>query len=102
MVFRFDNKKHGFYSYVQFQFHQYWIMGARFDYYAELEAHAGSGRTIDRENFAQSAWITFRPSEFSYFRLSGERRDLFGRMNDDYAAYIQADFILGHHPAHRY
>ncbi len=97
-----DNKKHGFYSYAQYQFHRYWIIGARLDYFAELGVIAGSGRTLDRESCAQSAWITLRPSEFSYFRITWERRDLFGSESDDHALYFQADFILGHHPAHRY
>lgn len=96
-----DNKKHGLYSYVQYQFHQYWFAGARFDYFAELEVESAEGNTITRENYAQSVWLTFRPSEFSYFRLTFERRDEFG-MDVRYAGYVQADFILGYHPAHRY
>ncbi len=96
-----NNKKHGFYSYIQYQFYQYWLVGGRFDYFAELEVISSAGNSITRESFAQSIWITYRPSEFSFFRLTFERRDVFGT-ELNYAVYGQADFILGYHPAHRY
>ncbi len=96
-----DNTKHGFYSYVQYQFHQYWLAGFRYDYYAELDVRSSSGSSIDRQSFAQLLWVTLRPSEFSYFRITGERSDVFGT-ELNYAVYVQADFILGYHPAHRY
>ncbi len=95
------NKKHGLYSYLQYQFHQNWLVGSRFDYFAELDVPAATGEMLTRESFAESLWVTFRPSEFSYFRLTFERRDVFGT-DENYAVYVQADFILGYHPAHRY
>lgn len=96
-----NNKTHGLYAYLQYQFHRNWFCGGRVDYVAELDVTDETGERINRKSYAQSLWLTFRPSEFSYFRLSYERRDVFDT-DVNHAVYVQADFILGYHPAHRY
>lgn len=94
-----DNRKHGLYSYAQIRFLDHWMLGFRYDYYAEIEARLSPGGEISRrKSNGQSAWITFQPDEALYFRLTGERLDHFEGVGDAYAVYLQADFHLGHHP----
>ena len=96
-------KKFGWYSYAMYQFHQNWYIGARIDYFAVLNFHAEAlDKKINQISQGQSIWITYKPSEFSYFRLTGERQDYYEADKDNYVAYIQADFIIGFHPAHKY
>ncbi len=84
----------GLYSFIEWKFLSDWSTGARFDFFMD-DAESGMA------DYEESIWITFRPSEFSYFRLSGERYDPYAGQ-DEYRAYVQADFILGFHPAHKY
>lgn len=91
---REDHAKAGAYSYVQLQWHVNWQTGFRFDAYR-------ASAEVSETWFQQSLWVTYRPSEFSYFRLTAERSDPV-RSQDEYAIITQADFILGHHPAHKF
>ncbi len=96
-------KKFGWYGYMMYQVFQQWYVGARIDYFAEVGVYVEAlDKKINRTNKGQSMWITYRPSEFSYFRLTGEREDYYETDKVNYAAYIQADFIIGYHPAHKY
>lgn len=86
--------KQGLYSYLEYKFHQNWRIGSRFDFFQDDVA---SGKS----DYEESLWMTFSPSEFSYFRLTGERYDPYAGV-DEYRMHVQADFILGFHPAHKY
>ena len=92
-----NNRKHGFYSYAQLHFFGSWMIGFRYDYYAELETRL-AGDTASRRSDGQSGWVTWRPSDALYFRLTGERRNHFEDGEAAWAAYLQADFHLGAHP----
>lgn len=94
-----DNRKHGLYSYALVRFLDHWMLGFRYDYYAEIEARLSPGADVSRrKSNGQSAWIAFQPSEALYFRLTGERLDHFEGDGNAYAVFLQADFHLGHHP----
>jgi len=97
-----DTNKYGYYSFVEFQPWQMWFFGVRFDEFVLADNFdPRKGKLVDKIDYGQTIWITLKPSEFSYFRLSGERQDYYGK-KDNYLILLQADFILGHHPAHRY
>ncbi len=96
-------KKFGWYGYLQYKFHQNWSIGLRLDYYAELDEYvAFLDKNINKISYQYSAWVTFKPSEFSYFRLSIEQHDLYEADKKNYAVYVQTDFVLGAHAPHKY
>lgn len=94
-----DQIDHGFYTYLQYSYFR-WDFGIRYDFYTSDPV------TFDVQNYAgQALWVTFRPSEFSYFRSTVERHDYDNynsRDSANYTFWLQADFILGFHPAHEY
>ncbi|MCB1147997.1 MAG: hypothetical protein KDK38_14450 [Leptospiraceae bacterium] len=93
--------KQGFYSYVDFLFMQNYSVGYRFDYYSdELRA-----LKLNRSYIGQSFWFTWRPSEFSYYRVNYEIKDYNqyeNIMGTNHVIYVQGVFMLGVHPPHRY
>ncbi len=97
-----NEKALGLYSYIQYQFLQNWQVGFRFDYFSEPDSFSlRQDGLFNPEDYAQSLWLTYRPSEFSYFRATLERNDPFEK-EDNYIFRIQAVFILGYHPAHTF
>ena len=92
----------GLYSYIQYQPWQRWSFGFRFDFFGKPDTFSAkiNGRYF-LQDYAQSIWITFKPSEFAYFRLTAERNNNYEK-KDSYILRIQAQFILGFHPAHAY
>ena len=92
----------GFYSYVEYSIYSMWIFGFMFQYYSEPDLFSNRlNARINPQSYAQTLWFTWRPSEFSYFRFSIERNDPYNE-KDHYIFYIQTDFIIGFHPAHRF
>lgn len=91
-----EDKSTGLYGYMQYQFHHYWAVGTRYDFFSEeLDSN------VKKFSNGVVLWITFKPSEFSYFRINLEGQDYFGERKN-VLLYLQADFILGHHPPHKY
>ena len=96
-----SDSMYGFYSFFDFIFMQNYSVGYRFDYYIDkLRA-----LDLEREYYAHTAWFTWRPSEFSYYRINTERKTYLGYegvWGSNYLLYLQADYILGFHMPHRY
>lgn len=93
----------GFYVYANYQPFQTWYFGARYDYYSILDRYSPAlGKAYTSADTAQSVWVTWQPSEFSYYRLTGERRDVYLQDTDEYRIIMQVDFTIGYHPAHEY
>lgn len=98
----------GYYIFAEYQFHQLWLIGYRYDFFNVPNLRNSYGEFARNAVEANTLQITFRPSEFSFIRLSGERRYTadFSKNTDqefiDYRYYLQVTFILGSHPAHKY
>ena len=90
-------KSHGGYSSLEVQFARRWSAFGRYDYSqypdrSDLHEHAGS------------AGLTFRQSEFMFWRVQFEHttgQNYAGDVNRN-QLWLQADFLIGKHPAHRY
>lgn len=100
--------KVGFYIFAEYQFHQLWAVGYRYDFFKDPNLRDKNGYLAPNGIDANTLQITLRPSEFSYIRASVERRftkDYTQESNQEvkeYRYYLQATFILGTHPAHQY
>ncbi len=119
----------GAYTFLEYQFHKEWYAGVRFDYFTDPNFRGTFGYTIPNGTEAQSFMITWRPSEFAYYRVTLENKvdlsedtnpiadfilnsrtqqsivsNLLQKKNgkSTLQLYFQADFILGMHPPHVY
>jgi hypothetical protein len=97
-------KKAGFYTYPQFGVSDRLSLGFRFDGFSELSLEFDSNnQKRDDFDYAIVPTLTFKPSEFSTFRLaySHEVNTTQG-IDDTYDRQVQLQFgfILGAHPAH--
>ena len=91
----------GFYSQVQWGFRPRWVAGLRGEY-----AHGNRGLNDPSDVFRGqrtrvSPALTFYPSEFSKIRLhyNFDEGDFFGT---DHSVWLQFEFLLGAHGAHRF
>lgn len=132
----------GAYTFFEYQFHEQWLAGLRFDYFHSptLMAEAGyehqspivvknleeenkdldrlvpdgmgdlwivydgwtSGYTVKNATYEGALMLTYKPSEFNFFRTTlTERYEQLYRDWDTILS-LQATFIIGLHPAHRY
>jgi len=108
---------YGFYSQLLYGFRQGWVAGLRYDYvngdtanYEKsgllLADNAGGGTLLGRDPQRDERWrlspnLTWYPSEFSKVRLQynyDDRRDI-GR---DHSIWLQFEFLLGAHAAHKF
>ena len=95
----------GFYAQWIWGFVRNWSTGLRFEY-ADGAGSAFGGRQEDPfrdERFRISPLVTWRPTEFTRFRLQynyDNARHL--DSNDAHTAWIGAEFFFGSHPAHAY
>jgi hypothetical protein len=98
----------GYYIFVEYQLHQLWFLGYRYDFFNVPNLRDSRGNFARNAVEANTLQVTFRPSEFSYIRGSVERRytgDFSKNDNTefvDYRYYVQVTYILGSHPAHQY
>jgi hypothetical protein len=103
---------YGFYSQLLYGFRKGWVAGVRFDYvgsqkadYEEL-ALAFDGEALGRDPLRAQRWrvspnLTWYPSEFSKIRLQynyDDRRQL----GEDHSVWLQFEFLLGAHAAHKF
>ena len=91
----------GAYSQVLWGFEPRWVAGLRGDY---VDGNAGAFDATDvwrGERERVSPNITFFPSEFSKLRLqyNYDHGKLFG---DEQSVWLQAEFLLGSHGAHKF
>jgi hypothetical protein len=88
---------HGWYSSLEYQFARRWSIFGRYDY----TQYPDSNR-LHENSF--SAGLTFRQSEFMFWRLQFEHttgQNYAGDV-DRNEVFLQADFLIGLHPAHKY
>ena len=102
----------GLYTQVVYGFHKGWTVGLRYDWLDredgeyELASLALDGEQLGRDPSRNSRWrlspaLTWYPSEFSKIRLQynlDERRDI----GTDHSVWLQFEFILGAHAAHKF
>jgi hypothetical protein len=88
---------YGWYSSLEYQFARRWSVFGRCDY-----TQYPDSSSLHENSY--SAGLTFRQSEFMFWRLQFEHTN-----GENYAGdvdrnqiFLQADFLLGKHPAHRY
>lgn len=102
----------GFYSQLVYGFHKGWTAGIRYDW---LDRDAGNyeqqnlaldGQALGPDPLRNRRWrlspdLTFYPSEFSKIRLQynyDDRADI----GVDHSVWLQFEFILGAHAAHKF
>jgi hypothetical protein len=91
----------GFYSQVLWGFKERWVAGLRGDY---VNGNAGADDPYDvfrGQRTRVSPALTFYPSEFSKIRLqyNYDHGELFG---DAHSVWLQVEFLLGAHGAHKF
>lgn len=102
----------GFYTQWLYGFHKGWVAGLRFDYVSgetadyERRRLTINGAPLGRDPLRNRRWrlapnLTWYPTEFSKLRLQynyDDRRDL----GVDHSVWLQAEFVLGAHAAHKF
>lgn len=95
---------YGFYSQILYGFRKGWVAGLRGDYVTGDTARYE--RLFERDPDRASRWrlspnFTYYPSEFSKIRLqyNFDRRHGLG---DDHSVWLQFEFLLGAHAAHKF
>ena len=108
---------YGFYTQLSYGFKKGWVAGLRFDYLTGdrgsyesipliISDNAGGGMAVGRDLVRGERWrispnLTWYPSEFSKLRLQynyDDRRDI----GVDHSIWLQFEFILGAHAAHKF
>jgi hypothetical protein len=104
MVPRETLTDYGFYSQVNYGFRKGWVAGLRGDY---VSSDVGKyeklfGRDPDRATrWRISPNMTWYPSEFSKIRLQYNYDDRLG-IGVDHSVWLQFEFLLGSHSAHKF
>jgi len=102
----------GIYTQVTYGFTKGWTVGLRYDWLDrddgdyELRNLALDGEALGRDPLRNTRWrlspaLTWYPSEFSKIRLQynlDDRRDI----GTDHSVWLQFEFILGAHAAHKF
>jgi hypothetical protein len=103
---------YGFYSQLLYGFRKGWIAGLRLDYVAGDKANYErkpltlDDEAVGRDPFRDKGWrispnLTWYPSEFSKIRLQynyDDRRNI----GTDHSVWLQFEFLLGAHAAHKF
>lgn len=102
-----DTKKVGTYTYLEWQPIERWSVGARYDFFytpSMTTTDALTGQQLRKKNGTEggSLVVTWRPSEFSFFRGQVSTADDLETGRHTWEYYLQATFIIGKHPAHVY
>jgi hypothetical protein len=103
---------YGFYTQLLYGFRPRWVAGLRLDYvkgdqgnYERLNLTLDGeplGRDLERaERWRLSPNLTWFPTEFSKLRLQYDYDDRKG-IGEDHSAWLQFEFILGAHAAHKF
>ena len=103
---------YGLYSQLLYGFRKGWVAGVRFDYvgsrkadYERLELEL-AGDVLGRDPQRAQRWrvspnLTWYPTEFSKVRLQYNYDDRRG-FGDDHSVWLQFEFLLGAHAAHKF
>jgi hypothetical protein len=91
----------GFYSQVLWGFKPRWVAGLRGEYVNGNDGAADNEDVFRGERTRVSPDVTFYPSEFSKVRLqyNYDHGQLFGT---EHSIWLQAEFLLGAHGAHKF
>jgi hypothetical protein len=94
-------KDWGFYSQVLWGFKQRWVAGLRGEYVNGNTGAYDPNDVFRGERTRISPNLTFYPTEFSKFRLqySYDHGQYFG---DEHSVWMQVEFLLGSHGAHKF
>jgi hypothetical protein len=94
-------RDYGFYSQVLWGFKPRWVVGLRGDYVTGNDAIFDPQDVFRGERTRVSPNITFYPSEFSKIRLqyNYDHGQFFG---DEHSVWLQMEFLLGAHGAHKF
>jgi hypothetical protein len=102
----------GFYSQLLYGFRKGWVAGVRYDFVTgekgdyERRDLSFDGNTLGRDPLRSKRWrispsLTWYPSEFSKVRLQynyDDRQDI----GVDHSVWLQFEFLLGAHAAHKF
>lgn len=90
----------GLYSQALYGFTQRWVAGLRADW---VSGDRGAFRPDENraDRFRASPNLTFHPTEFSKLRLQ-YNYDHGQLLGDDSSVWVQAEFLLGEHAAHKF
>jgi hypothetical protein len=91
----------GAYSQVLWGFHPRWVAGLRGDYASGNAADFDSSDPFRGERWRISPVLTFYPSEFSKFRLQ-YNYDQGKYIGEEHSVWLQMEFLLGSHGAHKF
>ena len=96
---------YGFYSQVSYGFRKGWVASLRWDYVNETE-NAEYERILDEDPDRDRRWrlspaLTWYPSEFSRIRLQYNYDDR-AHIGEDHSIWMQFEFLLGTHAAHKF
>jgi hypothetical protein len=91
----------GFYSQVLWGFKQRWVAGLRGEYVDGNKGAYDPNDVFRGERTRVSPALTFYPTEFSKIRLqyNYDHGQLFG---DEHSVWMQVEFLLGAHGAHKF
>ncbi len=108
---------YGFYSQLLYGFKKGWVAGLRYDYVAGKRAdyekagllladNAGGGTLLERDPLRDQRWrispnLTWYPTEFSKLRLQYNYDDRRG-FGEDHSVWLQFEFLMGAHAAHKF
>ncbi|UJS18264.1 MAG: hypothetical protein L3J17_04170 [Candidatus Jettenia sp.] len=89
----------GAYSQIMWGFKKRWIAGLRGDY---VDGEEEATDPLGLERWRLSPNITFHPSEFSKIRLQYNYDTILGNDSTEHSVFLQFEFLLGSHGAHKF
>jgi hypothetical protein len=89
----------GAYSQIMWGFKKRWVAGIRGDY---VDGEEGATDPLGFERWRLSPNLTFYPSEFSKIRLQYNYDDILGNDSTEHSVFLQFEFLLGSHGAHKF
>ncbi len=89
----------GTYSQVMWGFKKRWVAGFRGDY---VDGEKYAEDPLSYERWRLSPNLTFYPSEFSKIRLQYNYDDILENDNTEHSVFVQFEFLLGSHGAHKF
>ncbi len=92
-------KDWGLYSQVLWGFKRGWVAGLRGEYVSGNDAMFHSELRLDRSRVSPN--LTFYPTEFSKIRLQ-YNYDHIQQWGDEHSIWLQVEFLLGAHAAHKF
>lgn len=89
----------GTYSQIAWGFKKRWVTALRGDY---VDGEKEATDPLGFERWRLSPNITFYPSEFSKIRLQYNYDDIRGNNSTEHSVFVQFEFLLGAHAAHKF